>query len=253
MQTLASDPEKDVLIVSLWNECLEHQLFFATNRIFKNTPDELDDELFNERPSVILNAATKGCWKAEDRWAIYDSDNELLKSYASASDFINVDLLANWLQTHPDKAEDLEFLREEDPMPPIDEQLKAILSDPEQNAHAVELWNDYAMQRLPSSEAALIYENNSETLECFFEGRENLEELKAKATGWKAEDPWVKFNEETGEMVSTNNLLDFIDFEGFTHWCALHPNDSALMGVTVTDDEFTSAREREIRSWTAKK
>lgn len=108
LQAIATDPNQDEVVVALWNACIEHQLFYA-EPIFRNISDKLNYHLRNLMPADVLIAATKGEWNPHHRWAHYDSNQRVLKSTASVSEFINFHILATWILAYPEEAEDLGF------------------------------------------------------------------------------------------------------------------------------------------------
>lgn len=108
LQVMAANPANEGMIVELWNACIEHQLFYA-EPIFRNISDELNFRLGNLMPTDVLIAATKGEWNPQHRWAHYDSDQRVLKSTASVSEFIDFEVLSAWILAYPEEAEDLGF------------------------------------------------------------------------------------------------------------------------------------------------
>lgn len=137
-------------------------------------------------------------------------------------------------------------------MATVTQQLATIRKQRQLDDKIVELFNQYVFARIAICDRHFIYPNDRETLDSFFYDYSEAEMKQVNATGWKADDAWVRFDEEARKLESSSDPWRFIPFEDFAHWCALQRLQDESLGLAVSQDENKVARDAEIHSWYSK-
>ncbi len=203
------------------------------DKIFANTPDDLNEVFGDDRASVVCSAVCGNHFNPSHPWVTFDEDREELYSTEFPAEYLDprdVKALADYARDHPDLADHCGL--DEDSEASYEEQIEAMEHDFNEQNHLVELMNSWN-ESLGNSNA-IIYSNEEATVNDLLFTDEAWNIACRTAFGeYDFGDNFFRFNGK-GNLESTHYLEDFVDLQDLAYFVIDNPGIAREYDIDVS-------------------